>query len=62
MTISGQVQAPVGDSSGPRPGVNPFEALPLTVAPDGMMTCRFIMPCKSSLRVVLENAAGSASP
>lgn len=51
----GQVQAPVGDFFGAAPGVNPFDTLPFTVAPDGMMTCRFIMPCKASLRVVLEN-------
>jgi hypothetical protein len=51
----GQVQAPVGDFFGAGPGVNPFNALPFTVRPDGTMICRFVMPFESSLRIVLDN-------
>lgn len=51
----GQVQAPLGDFFGAAPGVNPFDSLPFTVAPDGTMTCRFVMPFESSLRIVLDN-------
>lgn len=65
----GQVQAPVGDFFGSAPGVNPYDTLPFTVAPDGTMTCRYVMPFKKSLRILLENrgkqsieATGSALP
>ena len=64
-----QVQAPLGDFFGAAPGINPFDALPLTVLPDGTMTCRYLMPFKSSLKLVLDNrgdqavtVAGSAVP
>jgi hypothetical protein len=63
------VQAPIGDFFGAAPGINPFNALPLTVAPDGTMTCRFVMPFESSLRIMLDNrgdqpvtVTGSALP
>jgi len=65
----GQVQAPVGGFFGAAPGINPFDALPFSVAPDGTMTCRYVMPFESSLRMVLENrgdqtvsVSGSAAP
>jgi hypothetical protein len=51
----GQVQSPVGDFFGAAPGVNPYQSLPFTVSPDGTMTCRFVMPFASSIRIVLEN-------
>ena len=51
----GQVQSPVGDFFGAAPGVNPYRSLPITVRPDGTMTCRFVMPFRKSLRIVLEN-------
>ena len=50
-----QVEAPVGDFFGAAPGVNPFDALPFTVAPDSTMTCRYVMPFESSVRIVLDN-------
>jgi len=56
----GQVQAPLGDFFGAGPGVNPFASLPFSAAPDGTMTCRYVMPCKSSLRIVLENRGDQA--
>ncbi|MBM3289973.1 MAG: DUF2961 domain-containing protein, partial [Candidatus Hydrogenedentes bacterium] len=51
----GQVQSPVGDFFGAGPGVNPYTSVPFTVAADGTMTCRYVMPYKESVRVVLEN-------
>ena len=39
-----QVEAPLGDFFASGPGVNPFASLPFTVAADGTMTCRFVMP------------------
>ncbi len=53
-----QVQSPVGDFFGAAPGVNPYRSLPFTVRPDGAMTCRFVMPYRKSLRIVLENRGG----
>ena len=65
----GQVQAPIGDFFGAAPGVNPFNSLPFTVSPDGTMACRYVMPFKSSLRIVVDNrgqqqvtVTGSALP
>ena len=51
----GQVQAPIGDFFGAAPGVNPFVSLPFTVHPDGTMTCRYLMPFKESLKILIEN-------
>jgi len=51
----GQVQAPVGDFFGAAPGINPFSSLPFTVLPDGTMTCRYVMPFKTSVRILIDN-------
>lgn len=51
----GQVQAPLGDFFGAAPGINPYASVPFTVAPDGTMTCRYVMPFAESLKIVLEN-------
>lgn len=65
----GQVQSPVGDLFGAAPGINPYDSVPFTVAPDGTMTCRYVMPFAKSIRIVLENrgeqpvqVTGSALP
>jgi len=65
----GQVQAPLGDFFGAAPGVNPLNSIPFTVSPDGTMTCRYLMPFKTSLRILIDNRAeqpvtvtGSALP
>ncbi|MFQ5805619.1 MAG: DUF2961 domain-containing protein [Phycisphaerae bacterium] len=65
----GQVQAPLGDFFGAAPGINPFDSLPITVSSDGTMTCRYIMPFKQSLKIVIDNRSeqsvtvtGSALP
>ncbi|MBL1216834.1 MAG: DUF2961 domain-containing protein [Planctomycetes bacterium] len=50
-----QVEAPVGDFFGAAPGINPLDSMPFTVEPDGTMTCRYVMPFASSVRVALSN-------
>ncbi|MBK8978480.1 MAG: DUF2961 domain-containing protein [Planctomycetes bacterium] len=56
-----QVEAPLGDFFGAGPGINPFVSLPMTVARDGTMTCRFPMPFRRGYRIELEDHSGSAS-
>jgi len=51
----GQVQSPVGDFFGAAPGINPFNSVPFTVAADGTMTCRYVMPFASSLSLAIDN-------
>jgi len=51
----GQVQAPVGDFFGAGPGINPYTSVPFSVAPDGTMTCRFVMPFRNAMRITFEN-------
>ncbi|MFC2121846.1 glycoside hydrolase family 172 protein, partial [Bacteroidota bacterium] len=51
----GQVQSPLGDFFGAAPGINPYNCLPFTVKPDGTMICRFVMPFKESVKIILEN-------
>lgn len=50
-----QVEAPLGDFYGAAPGINPFDAVPMTVEADGWMTCRFVMPFAESVTVSIEN-------
>jgi hypothetical protein len=54
-----QVEAPAGDFFGSGPGVNPFDSLPMTVASDGTMTCRFTMPFREKALVRLTNRSGA---
>lgn len=51
----GQVQSPLGDFFGAAPGINPYESLPFTVLADGRMVCRYFMPFKDSVQVMMEN-------
>lgn len=51
----GQVQSPIGDFFGAAPGINPYTSVPFTVAPDGTMTSRYVMPFQQSIRVFVEN-------
>lgn len=53
-----QIHAPLGDFFGSAPGINPFESLPFSVKSDGTMICRFIMPFRSAVRVIVENNSG----
>lgn len=55
-----QVEAPLGDFFGSGPGVNPFSSLPFSVAPDGTMTCRFVMPYEKSARIEIVNHTPTA--
>ncbi|MEW6747159.1 MAG: glycoside hydrolase family 172 protein [Planctomycetota bacterium] len=51
----GQVQSPLGDFFGAAPGVNAFDSVPFTVAQDGTMTCRLVMPFQQSLKIFAGN-------
>ena len=50
-----QVEAPIGDFFGAAPGINPYDSVPFTVTPDGIMSCRYVMPYADSVRIRLEN-------
>ena len=50
-----QVEAPLGDFFATGPGVNPMSSLPFSVAPDGTMTSRFVMPFKRGVTISLRN-------
>jgi hypothetical protein len=50
-----QVESPLGDFFASGPGINPYESLPFTVAADGTMTCRFVMPYREAVRVEIVN-------
>jgi hypothetical protein len=52
---SSQVQCPIGDFFGAAPGINPYNAVPFTVEPDGTMTCRFVMPFARKCRIRFDN-------
>ncbi len=54
-----QVEAPLGDFFGAGPGVNPYVTVPFTVAPHGLMTCRFVMPFAKAAKIELENWSGA---
>ena len=53
-----QVHSPLGDFFGAAPGINPYQSLPFTVMADGLMSCRFPMPFRDSVSVVLDNRSG----
>jgi hypothetical protein len=53
-----QAEVPVGDFFGSAPGLNPYTSLPFTIQSDGMMTCRFVMPFKRSVRIKIQNFSG----
>ena len=50
-----QVESPLGDFFASGPGINPFSSLPFTVAADGTLTCRFVMPYRESVRLEIVN-------
>lgn len=62
MTFDGEatVVAPLGDFFGAAPGINPYESLPLSVAKDGRMDCRWVMPLKKSAEVKVLNHGKAA--
>ena len=51
----GQVHSPVGDFFGAAPGINPYESLPFTVFHNGRMVCRYFMPWRDSVEIMVEN-------
>jgi len=50
-----QVESPLGDFFASGPGINPFSSLPFTVAADGTLSCRFVMPYRESVRLEIVN-------
>ncbi len=50
-----QIQSPVGDFFGTAAGLNPYKSLPFTVTKEGELTCRYFMPFKDSVSIVVEN-------
>jgi hypothetical protein len=55
-----QVESPLGDFFGSGPGINPFSSLPFSVAADGTMTCRFVMPYRERVRLEVVNSTPAA--
>ena len=55
-----QVEAPLGDFFGTAPGLNPYTSLPFTVMPDSTMICRFLMPYRRRVIIMVENLSDSA--
>lgn len=49
------IDTPLGDFFAASPGINPFSNVPMTVAADGTMTCRFVMPFEKSVSFAVEN-------
>lgn len=49
------VSTPLGDFFGAAPGIVPYNSLPFQVSADGTMTCRWVMPYKTDMIVVLSN-------
>jgi hypothetical protein len=62
MTFDGEttVVAPLGDFFGAAPGINPYESIPLSVAKDGRMDCRWVMPFKKSAEIKVVNHGKAA--
>ncbi len=54
------IETPLGDFFGSAPGLNPYENLFFTVAADGWMTCRLLMPFKKSMALSIANAGNTA--
>lgn len=49
------VSTPLGDFFGAAPGIVPYRSIPFEVSADGTMTCRWVMPYKTDMIVVLSN-------
>ncbi|MCC6428896.1 MAG: DUF2961 domain-containing protein [Phycisphaerales bacterium] len=50
-----QIVSPIGDLFGASPGIVPYDTLPMSIAADGTMTCRFVMPFAKSAVFTVEN-------
>jgi hypothetical protein len=64
MTFDGEqtVDCPLGDFFGAAPGVNAYDSLPFTVAKDGKMDCRWVMPFKQFARITVTNHGTTVVP
>src|SRR5271166_4496461 len=49
------IDTPLGDFFGASPGLNPYSNVPMTVAADGTLTCRFVMPFEKNVAIKIEN-------
>ncbi|MBI5939826.1 MAG: DUF2961 domain-containing protein [Caulobacterales bacterium] len=56
------VVAPLGDFFGSAPGINAYDSLPLTVAKDGRMECRWVMPFQKSAVITVTNHGKAPVP
>jgi len=61
MTFDGEstVSAPLGDFFGTAPGLNAYASLPLSVAKDGRLECRWAMPFEKSAEIRVGNLGKS---
>ena len=50
-----QVQSPLGDFFGSAPGLNPYLSYPFSVQTDSTLVCRFLMPFRRNVRILIEN-------
>ncbi len=49
------IETPLGDFFGSAPGINPYENVPMGMAADGTLTCRFVMPFEHAASIRIEN-------
>ncbi|HQL53487.1 MAG TPA: DUF2961 domain-containing protein [Phycisphaerae bacterium] len=54
------VVCPLGDFFGAGPGARPYESLPLGVTAEGVLWSHWVMPFRSTARVVVRNAGAQA--
>jgi hypothetical protein len=54
------IAAPVLDFFGSAPGLNPYRALPMSVAKDGWMESRWVMPFRSAATITVANHGTTA--
>ena len=56
------IQTPLGDFFGTAPGIHPYDAFPFSVAADGTMTCRLVMPFANTADIKIRNLTTAVSP
>lgn len=49
------IDTPLGDFFGSAPGINPYTNYPMSMAADGKLTCRFVMPFERNVSFRIEN-------
>lgn len=56
-----QIETPLGAFFASWPGITPYDSLPVTVGPDGLMVCRFVMPFAASASFAVVNHGGTTA-